>query len=189
MLTKKPNGKQTSLASHIVLRLSAKVSIRSEKVDTISAHNLIFDQAGHIAVGKFGKAWSAEKCSNYCRYVTKSKRLLLIIVTRSGKKLFGWSAPLEAVFLDDDKKAGHLARPRYYDELAHQPSLLETAMVSKPSMWFVVTEKFKLCSLSNLWLTSNGRRLSSVLRETRTAMMLVTGSPLPKLTSSEKSKP
>ncbi len=188
MPTKEPNGKQTNLASDIVLRLSAKVSIRSEKVDTISAHNSIFDQAGHIAVGKFGKPWSAEKCSDYCRSVTKSKRPRLIIVTRSGEKLFGWSAPLETVFPADDKRAGRLARPRYYDELANQPSLFATALVSKPTMWFVVTEKFRPCSLSNLWLASNGRRLSSVLRETRTAMMLVTGSPMPKLTSSRKSK-
>ena len=177
-----------AIASHIILRLSAKVSIRGEKLDTISAHNSIYEQQGYIAVAKFGNAWSAEKCDHYCRSIRKSKRPLLIIVTRSGERLFGWSAPLDIVFPADDKRGRRLARPNYYDELANQPSLFATALVSKPSMWFVVTEKFKPCSLSNLWLASNGRRLSSVLRETRTAMMLVTGLPLGRLTSSGKKR-
>lgn len=161
------------MKSHIVLRLNQKVSIRGEKVDTISAHNSIFDQASHIAVGKFGNAWSAEKCEDYCRSIKKSKRPQLIVVTRSGEKLSGWSAPLESVFTADDKRARHLAMPAYYHELAHQPSLLATALAAKPSMWFVVIDKFKPCSLGNLWLASNGRRLNDVLRETRTALMLV----------------
>ena len=188
MSTKTHVKKQSPMLSHTVLRLSTKVSVRGEKVDTISAHNSIFDLAGYVAVAKFGNAWTPEKCETYCQSITKSKRPLLIIVTKVGKAFLGWSAPLESVFPAEDRKARQLVTPPYYRELANQPSLLNSALATKPSMWFVTTGKFQPCPLADFRLVSNGRHLNDVLRETRTALMLVRKEAPRKTPESRKAK-
>ena len=188
MPTEISNVKQSTFVSHIILRLSAKVSVRGEKIDTISAHNSIFDQAGYIAVAKFGNAWSAERCEDYCQSITKLKRPLLIIVIKSDEEFAGWSAPLKSVFPADDRRSRQLVIPPYYRELANQPSLLDTPLATKPGMWFITTAKFKSYPLTKLRLVSNGRRVSVVLRETRTAMMLVSDETPRKISTSGRTK-
>ncbi|WLB48302.1 hypothetical protein QIH93_10080 [Bradyrhizobium ottawaense] len=84
------------------------------------------------------------------------------MVTKQGGQFLGYKSRLTSVHYgkaDDILRAG---APAYYDDLGEQAKL-----------WFTVIEPFEPADLGQLSLASNGRPLLEVMRECRTASLLV----------------
>ena len=166
--------RKSKSASYIVLRKKPTVRTGLNELDVITEHNSVFDKAGSVAVGKFGVSWHQSKCDEFSACIKNGSTIYLLLVSRTAKGFNGFRARIRDIQLANNKILPQF--PPYYNLLNRQPSLRETALATKPSMWFRIAERLKPYPLLNLSLLTNKRPLLDVLNECRTTMMLVVDS-------------
>jgi hypothetical protein len=165
--------KKTRGRIHIVLRIKPTVRIRSDELDVIKEHNDVFDAAGSVAVGKFGAAWHQQRCDDFTKSIEQGVTTYLFIVSMASEGYTGFRAPIRDIFLAGTRKSQNLKFPGYYNLLDQQPSLKYSILATKPSMWFILGDRFKPHSLARLRLLSNGHSLLDVLKESRASTLMV----------------
>lgn len=151
-----------SATVHLVVRVPRISRVNRISVDTVKAHNETLARLGRVAIAKFGSPGTRARCDRLKAQIDGGLETLLILVTKQGGQFLGYRSRLTSVHLGKADEAILSSAPTYYDDLSNDAKL-----------WFTVTVAFEPVSLEEFSLTSNGRPLLEVMRECRTASLLV----------------
>jgi hypothetical protein len=108
-----------------------------------------------------------DRTGKYClerltRQIEAGTKTLLVAVTKRDGVFYGFQAAISGVYLRLPTKQVGECIPPYYKEIDENPSL-----------WFVLNGSLTTSKLGDFCLLSNGRTLLDVVKETRTASMLI----------------
>jgi hypothetical protein len=158
----RPNGAAGESRVHLVVRVPRVTRVNGISVDTVKAHNDSLAARGSVSVAKFGNPGTSVRRDQLLTQIDNGLEAHLILVTKTGGKFCGYKSRMRAVHYG---KAGNnilAGAPPYYRDLEEQAKL-----------WFTVTDPFEPTNLDQFSLASNMRPLLEVMRECRTASLLV----------------
>lgn len=149
------------MAAHFVLRVPLMTRIDGKSFSTIEAHSQVIEKSGRVAIAKFGNPGPAARYDALKTQIAEGAETLLILVVKRDDNFLGYQSPLGDVRHGDP---GELVRwvPPYYAKLGEPPRL-----------WFLVTAPFQRAQLAGFRLSSNRRPVVDVMRQCRTASMMV----------------
>ena len=150
------------LPHHLVLRVPLRTHIDGRTFDTVEAHNKVVDKIGRVALAKFGNPGTLARVETLKAQIEQGVETFLVLVVKQNNRFFGYQAGLTSVHYGaPDRKIIRIAPP-YYSDLGLSADL-----------WFTVASPFVACALRDFRLSTNHRPLLDVIRECRTASMLV----------------
>lgn len=148
---------------HLVMRTGA---INFEKIEgnLIEEHNKISSANGHVYIGKAGRRISLTRLQSIQRSIEKEAASKLIVVYKGKDKYIGYSAPLYAIFAQEEFSPSSTAFPEYYHDLKSQIGFWMKIGTFVP---------METKSLERFSLVLNDKPLLKTLRECRTSLLLV----------------
>jgi hypothetical protein len=118
-------------------------------------------KTGRVSVAKFGSPGSKERVERLQKQIRASTKTSLILIAKSGADFLGFHAPIVSLRLGMATSEIRASTPSYYRDLY------------MGGLWFVVDAPFESIDLARFCLVTNGRPLLDVVRQSRTASMLV----------------
>jgi hypothetical protein len=146
---------------HVVLRIPLITRINGRSFNTVEAHNQVTRSIGRVAFAKFGNPGSRARCERIKEQIDNQVETFLILVAKQGERYLGFQSRLSSVHYGKPSPEILSIAPNYYREQ------------ESPGLWFITSTPFMSCDLRAFCLSTNGRPLLDVIRECRTASMLV----------------
>jgi hypothetical protein len=147
---------------HLAIRFPLMAKVGGQQFNIVDAHNEVVTRVGCVAFAKFGKPGTNARIAQLRRQIENGNSTLLILIMKRGANFIGFQSQMSAVHLGRPTSQIAAVRPSYYEKIYENPEL-----------WFVVNRPFAKADLKSIRLASNGRPLLDVLRDSRTASMLV----------------
>jgi hypothetical protein len=151
-----------SATVHLVVRVPRISRVNRITVDTVRAHNETLVALGRVAIAKFGNPGTRARCDRLRAQIDSGLETLLILVTKRGEQFLGYKSRLTSVHYGKADNVILAGAPKYYSDLGKDAKL-----------WFTVIAPFETINLEQFSLASNRRPLLEVMRECRTASLLV----------------
>jgi hypothetical protein len=148
--------------AHFVLRIPLITKVYGRSFNTVEAHNQKIHSSGRVAIAKFGDPGSRARYERIKNQIDNNVETLLILVSKQGARFLGYQSRLSSIHYGKPSAEIIALAPDYY-RAEEWPGRL----------WFVVSSPFMSCALQGLCLSTNHRALLDVVRESRTASMLV----------------
>jgi hypothetical protein len=146
---------------HFVLRIPLVTRIHGRSFDTVEAHNQVIRLIGRVAIAKFGSPGTLGRCERIRSQIGNGIETLLILVAKQGDRFRGFQSRLSSIHYGKPSAEIVNIAPDYY------------AGQEWPELWFIASTPFVSCALEGLCLLTSQRPLLDVIRECRTASMLV----------------
>jgi hypothetical protein len=148
--------------AHIAIRIPAVAKVKGGIIDALQAHNQMIEKTGRVALGKFGKTGTGLTIDKLKRQIERGDKTFLIWISKREGEFLGFRSLLTTVYGGKPTPEILEAMPPYYNDLSETPQT-----------WYVVETPFQPVDLRLFKLASNGRSLVGVIKECRTASMLV----------------
>jgi hypothetical protein len=148
--------------AHFVLRIPLVTKAHGRSFNTVEAHNQAIQLSGRVAMAKFGDPGTRTRYEKIKNQIDDNVETLLILVSKQGDRFFGFQSRLSSIHYGKPNAQIISIAPDYY-RAEEWPGRL----------WFIVSSPFLSCALEGLCLSTNHRPLLDVVRECRTASMLV----------------
>jgi hypothetical protein len=146
---------------HFVLRVPLMSRANGRSFNTIEAHSQVIEQTGRVALAKFGNPGPAARYKPLKTQIAEDVETLLILVVKRDDRFLGYQSTLGGVHHGSPGEMVKWAPP-YYAMLGESPRL-----------WFLINAPFQRSQLADFRLASNQRPIVDVMRECRTAAMMV----------------
>jgi hypothetical protein len=146
----------------LVIRSPERVRTEEGRtVDVVDEHNALIAKKGRVALAKFGAPTSERTLGIINEAIRNKSAPYLYLISKSKNTHYASKSHIIATYvrLPIDLRS---FVPDYYELVEYNPST-----------WFILDRPFQPASIDKLVLVSSGRSLLDVLRETRTASMLV----------------
>jgi hypothetical protein len=150
------------MLAHIAIRVPLVTRIYGQGYNTIQEHNAVVSKLGRVAFAKFGQAGTASRAERLRQQILRGQKTFLIAVVKREDSFFAFEARLGEVHFGPPTAQLSEWSPPYYKKIQEIPSL-----------WFVLNGPLKAIDINLYFLLSNSRPLLDVVRESRTASMLV----------------
>jgi hypothetical protein len=153
---------------HLLVRVPRYMRVQGRAFDVIEEHNAAFRANGKVAVAKFGTPFSRVVFGAITQAI-RANAATLYLVTKEDDEFFAWAGRIVSIGTFSGAESGLVDLfPEYYRSL-----------LNAPTSYLCLGSELREASLRGLMLASNTRPVLDVMRECRTAMMLVqaTGRP------------
>jgi hypothetical protein len=147
---------------HLAVRVPLMTRVGIQSISTVLSHNEIIDRFGRFALAKFGQPGTSARAQALQRQIEQGQTTLLVLIIKRSNRFIGYQCRLVSVHRGPPTSEIKSIAPTYYRELGIEAAL-----------WLIADSPLVTCDLKKFCLSTSQRPLIEVIRECRTASMLI----------------